>query len=134
MKKSLIIEWLCISSSKIFLQEHRFQKYVDMIYLCMWKYKYYIIFHRSTSTKMTSKNPISIIPTRCFQTSLCIGTPLGIMTSLIDPHLMCIPLKIKVKYNYKNMINLTTIVLLQYIEIYIENKISIHYYNLNDFA
>ena len=52
---------------------------------------------------MTSKNPISIISTRCFQTNLCIGTPLGIMASLIDPHLMCIPLKIKV--NYKNMIN-----------------------------
>ena len=33
-----------------------------------------------------------------------------------------------------NQENVTTIVLLQYIEIYIENKISIHYYNLNDFA
>ena len=84
---------------------------------------------------MTSKNPISIISTRCFQTNLCIGTPLGIMASLIDPHLMCIPLKIKVNYlNMINQENVTTIVLLQYIEIYIENKISIHYYNLNDFA
>ena len=82
---------------------------------------------------MTSKNPISIISTRCFQTNLCIGTPLGIMASLIDPHLMCIPLKIKV--NYLNMINKEDVeLLLQYIEIYIENKISIHYYNLNDFA
>ena len=82
---------------------------------------------------MTSKNPISIISTHCLQTKLCIGPTLGIMASLIDPHLMCIPLKIKV--NYKNMINQENVeLLLQYIEIYIENKISIHYYNLNDFA
>ena len=82
---------------------------------------------------MNIKNPINIISTRCFQTSLCVGTPLGIMASLIDPHLTCISLKIKV--NYKNMINQENVeLLLQYIEIYIENKISIHYYNLNDFA
>ena len=96
--------------------------WVPCIYI-LWKYKYYIIFHRSISTKMTSKNPISIISSHCFQTKLCIGPTLGIMASLIDPHLMCIPLKIKV--NYKNMINQENVEW---------NKISIHYYNLNDFA
>ena len=81
---------------------------------------------------MTSKNPISIISSHCFQPKLCIGPTLGIMASLIDPPLMCIPLKIKV--NNKNMINQENIELLPYIEIYIENEISIQYYNLNDFA